>query len=92
MKQSRRCPKCTSTKIGYLESAVDRGGEYGTDNYAAVIGESRDRDWVGLLEALVCTECGYYETYVKNPARVAFTEIKGFRWVNAQPPPGAPYR
>ena len=44
----------------------------------------------GLLEAYVCTDCGYLETYVKNPGNLSFSSLKGFRLLN--PPPEGPYR
>ena len=40
------------------------------------------RQGVGVLEAFVCTDCGYVETYVKDPSTVSFEQIRGFTWVN----------
>ena len=36
----------------------------------------------GMLEAFVCTECGYLETYVKDPTTVPFEKLRGFSWLN----------
>jgi predicted nucleic-acid-binding Zn-ribbon protein len=36
----------------------------------------------GFLEAYVCTACGYYESYVKQPETVPWTKLEGFAWVN----------
>lgn len=32
------------------------------------------------VEAYVCTECGYFEEYVKNPADVEWEKLAPFRW------------
>jgi hypothetical protein len=37
---------------------------------------------IGRLEAYVCTECGYHESYVQDPSAVRWTDIVGFSWVN----------
>lgn len=78
IKAKRRCPSCHGSKIGYLEdvrdSSVDR----------LVVGRSRRgllRQNIGTIEAYVCTECGYYQPFVKDPASVAFDEVEGFRWL-----------
>ena len=34
----------------------------------------------GELEAYVCTSCGHYETYVKDPEKVPFEKMRGFEW------------
>ncbi len=91
MKKSKQCPKCDSLRIGYLESQPDKE-EYGcyTDQ---VVGRKTGKIPVGLLEAYVCTDCGYHETYVKDLPDVPWEKIDGFRWVNPpqQDEPG-PYR
>lgn len=35
----------------------------------------------GPLEAYVCTDCGLYETYVKDPSSTPFSRMRGFSWV-----------
>lgn len=37
---------------------------------------------IGKLEAYVCTECGYHESYVQDPSVVRWSDIVGFAWVN----------
>jgi predicted nucleic-acid-binding Zn-ribbon protein len=97
MKASKQCPKCHSLKVGYLEQAIDRG-EYSSDTWPAAVGKTEPRSWfavgtvVGALEAYLCAECGYYETYVKDPATVPFDQLAGFHWLNETADPGKPYR
>ncbi|MGE0401844.1 MAG: hypothetical protein AB7T06_34395 [Kofleriaceae bacterium] len=47
---------------------------------------------VGQLEAYVCTECGYHETYVRDPRSVPWHDLQGFTWVNSEPPEDGPFR
>lgn len=47
---------------------------------------------VGQLEAYVCTDCGYHETYVRDPKSVAWSDLQGFTWVNSKPPEDGPFR
>jgi predicted nucleic-acid-binding Zn-ribbon protein len=79
MKKSERCPKCGSTTIGHLENVWDSNADH------LVVGTTKDfliRP-AGTLEAYICAECGYYETYVKDPTSVRFGELRGFRWIKA---------
>ena len=86
MKKSRRCPKCSSIKIGVLAGVsddvtisvgadlADLGVPAGT---VATTGSDLDRT------AYICADCGYYETYVSQPHAVNFDEIAGqFTWLN----------
>ena len=59
---------------------------------ARVEGHETEYVPVGQLEAWVCTECGFYETYVKDPSTVPFDELDGFRWVHPRPVEGGPFR
>jgi hypothetical protein len=34
----------------------------------------------GEIEAFVCTDCGYFEEYVRNPQSIPWSTMKGFRW------------
>jgi hypothetical protein len=79
MKKSERCPKCDSTTIGYLEHVWDSNADH------LVVGTTKDFliKTAGALEAYICAECGYYETYVKSPHSIKFTELRGFRWLKA---------
>jgi len=47
---------------------------------------------VGPLEAYVCTECGYHETFVREPKTVAWDDVQGFTWVNPEPIADGPFR
>ena len=44
------------------------------------------------LEAYVCSRCGYYETYVKDPAAVNFDKVVGLHWLNETSGTEGPYR
>lgn len=97
MKASEQCPKCESLKVGMVE--VPDGDALCTMFRHQPVGmkkreTSREVEYVpvGQLEAWVCTECGYYETYVKAPSTVPFEELVGFRWLHPQPPEDGPYR
>ena len=50
----------------------------------------RTKPMLGRLEAYVCTECGYHETYVASPRDVPWEKVSGFAWVN--PSNDGPYR
>jgi hypothetical protein len=54
--------------------------------------EARYRPLVGPLEAFVCTDCGYYETYVKDLKKIDWDKVIGFSWVNPKPPEDGPFR
>ena len=43
----------------------------------------------GTIEAYVCTECGYIERHVQDPAWVSYDRLTGFSWVNGPPDEGA---
>jgi len=100
MKSSKQCPKCDSLKVGHLPTVPDEADDYGV--LASTIGmiEKVSGKWlkvfrsqkVGMLEAFVCTECGYYETYVKQPQEVRFGAIAGFSWVNPRAAAQGPFR
>lgn len=47
---------------------------------------------LGQLEAYVCTECGYHESYVHDPSAVRWTDLVGFSWVNDPPVSEGAYR
>ncbi|MEO8706464.1 MAG: hypothetical protein ABI867_40940 [Kofleriaceae bacterium] len=47
---------------------------------------------VGTLEAYICSECGYHETYVKDPRTVEWDKLQDFRWVNPDVSDGGPFR
>ena len=98
MKKSGACPKCGSKKIGHLENVVHRVDTVYestkiTDHAHAPLGINREETKgiltiitevpVGQLEAYLCADCGFYETYIKEPGRVPYDSILGFTWVNS---------
>jgi predicted nucleic-acid-binding Zn-ribbon protein len=98
MKASKQCPKCSSRRVGYLENVLDLNQAYPEAYSPAVVAldVARGRDGVhearGKLEAYLCADCGFYETYVKDPASVPFEDLAGFHWLNETPGTGQPYR
>lgn len=97
MKRTKQCPKCESLRIGYLPSQPDVA--HGRVAERAV-GNDPDREsmWnlhrglAGTLEAYLCADCGYYESFVKDIERVQLDKLEGFRWVNPETPEPTPYR
>lgn len=97
MKKSARCPKCDSPRVGHFRRQLDRSGEYDTA-HERMVGTAETglvftvEVMTGAMEAYVCTECGYFESYVVSPRSVAFDKLEGFRWVNPETPEEGPYR
>ena len=94
MKQSKQCPKCMSLRIGFLDRQVDRGSGDTSGRHAGVGREttSQRTGFVGRLEAYVCTDCGYFESYVSDAEHQQWDTVDGFRWLNAEAPAAGPYR
>ena len=104
MKKSKRCPKCGSTRIGHIERQPDRRGRDGQpaeDRSVGMVREVRKgrwgepdirEAWAGVLEAYVCTDCGFHESYVADPRTVKWDDIVGFSWVNPERNSEGPYR
>jgi predicted nucleic-acid-binding Zn-ribbon protein len=97
MKRSGVCPKCDSRKIGYLANIIHRtdtlsGGNPVIANNEAPLGIDRTElpgplkvikeAPAGKLEAYFCGDCGFYETYVKEPSGINSETLVGFKWVN----------
>jgi predicted nucleic-acid-binding Zn-ribbon protein len=97
MKKTGVCPKCNSRKIGYLENVIQRteaeiSSQPIRGHCPAPLGRTQSESGgflkvikeepVGMLEAYLCASCGFYETYVKDPASIPFERIIGFKWVN----------
>lgn len=96
MKKSAVCPKCGSKKIGHLDNVIHRtegmaSGVPVIGNNPAPLGIEHTvlpgplkvikEGPAGQLEAYLCGECGFYETYVKDPASLTFENLVGFRWL-----------
>jgi hypothetical protein len=93
MRTSNKCTKCGSLAIGHVSRRYERPGYRDDDLPTQMLGVLGSRRiGVGPLEAYVCTECGYVETYVIAPATVQFEQIRGFRWVNEPDPQRGPFR
>lgn len=101
MKKNKCCPKCDSLRIGYLPEVPDSvgGGAYGRqglgDSTSPPKGLWQEINHTGeyhYVEAYICTECGYMETYAQSPGDIPFERLKGFTWVNPEQPEEGPYR
>ena len=94
MRTSNKCIKCGSLAIGHIDRLFDQTGARRSESIPSkVLGLlGTTRQGVGVLEAFVCTECGYVETYVKDPSNVTFASIRGFRWVNEPNAGNGPFR
>lgn len=98
MKNTKQCPKCDSRRVGQITYQPDADG--GGRTAWRVIGRPRysdaadklDTAHLGLLEAYVCTECGYHESYVKDVESVRWSELSGFRLLNPEAESDGPYR
>jgi predicted nucleic-acid-binding Zn-ribbon protein len=86
MKRTATCPKCQSTKIGRFDHVADES------DATTEPGRRRSLWWQleggfwsktehrAEVEAYVCTECGYFEEYVKNPGAVSWEKLAPFSW------------
>ena len=89
MKQTKRCPKCGSRRVGHLERILDQQGD-GEDGNQKIgkVAESlysfTVRTATGETEAYVCADCGYFETYVKSPETIAWDDMEAFSWVDPE--------
>ena len=100
MKARKQCPKCSSLRVGYLETRVseDRGqGSTGPKPLPLGVTEHpgiffTTQEAFGELEAYLCADCGFLETYVKNPAETNYDELVGFHWLNPDSVEEGPYR
>ena len=97
MKQTGICPKCNSKKIGYLENVIQRTDTVVMSHEVkghcpAPLGVTRSESGgflkviregpVGELEAYICSSCGLYETYIKEPSSIPYESIIGFKWIS----------
>lgn len=96
MKRTKQCPKCQSRKVGYIPYQPESQGESFRWRKIATVREPGRFGAVpprlGELEAYVCTDCGYYESYVRSPETTPWSDLSGFRLLNPDPDPDGPYR
>ncbi|MBN1617802.1 hypothetical protein JW887_00470 [Candidatus Dojkabacteria bacterium] len=82
MKKTKKCTKCESTEIFYLESVVDRA--HGNNASKLLVGLKNDF-WRGKIggeiEAYICANCGYVEFYLKDPKSLYDSDVA----VNVKP-------
>ena len=89
MKKTGRCPKCDGNKLGVITRVRDQG-DRGIDRRHVGTTTSRGiflvaKDPVGEVEAYVCTECGYFEEYVRDAAKIPWAVVDGFSWLPKRP-------
>lgn len=87
MKLRRQCPKCQSPRVGYLETILDQQGDgAGSSQKIGKVSEKlmafRVKTAAGETEAYICADCGYYETYIKNPDTISWDDMDKFHWLN----------
>ncbi len=95
MKKSKQCPKCDSRKVGYINHQPEADpGRWRIVAHirARQFGEGSGPKLSPVLEAYVCTRCGFYESYVRAPEATPWAELSGFRMLNATPDSDGPYR
>ena len=99
MKKNKQCPKCHSLRVGWLESQPDLSGETHVVRKRPVAAVTNEGFFgntylskVGVLEAYVCTECGYYESYVSSPGDTPWDTLRDFHWLNPEIESDQPYR
>ncbi len=86
MKKSGRCVKCGSAQVGRFEYVADESdattepGKTRTLWWQTEGGFFSSKTIQAAVEAYVCTECGYFEEYVKNPSAVPWEKLTPFRW------------
>jgi predicted nucleic-acid-binding Zn-ribbon protein len=95
MKASKQCPKCDSLRIGYLPTLPDLGRS--GIGQRSIGKELVDSVWAsdqlhGTLEAYLCGDCGYFETYIQEVSKVPLEKLEGFRWINAETDGAGPFR
>lgn len=89
--RSGKCPKCKGFRVGQLEARWNEGAE---GQFVPLFLGVDAETWkaMGVLEAYVCAECGYLETYVRTPEKIPFDALEGFRWLNEEPQREGPFR
>ncbi len=91
MKKSGSCPKCQGRRIGRLAGVPDQTKGGGL----RAIAEEKDTwfaTYHGLVEAYVCTECGYFEEYVFAAGDVPWEKLLGFSWHAPRGAGSGPFR
>lgn len=90
MKRTWQCPKCESAQVGYFESLIDASRESYVSRSIGLL-EGDEGGWLGPgytasgeIEAFVCTDCGYFEEYVKDPKNINWDKMEGWRWCHPE--------
>jgi predicted nucleic-acid-binding Zn-ribbon protein len=77
MKRTKLCPKCQSKDIYYLPEIADHASNGGAIT-PMILGLKKNFLWGktdGSIEAFICSQCGYIEWYLKNPAELETSDF-----------------
>lgn len=88
MRNTNTCPKCSNDEIIVLPRLHDSSSCELAAHYQSPM--KAGRRWFGVLEALICSRCGYTEMYTRDPRQIPVSEIEGAT-VRRKPGSG-PYR
>jgi predicted nucleic-acid-binding Zn-ribbon protein len=89
MRKNFTCPKCESKAVGHI-SRVD-----GQGRSVAISVENKTflpKQFSAPVEAYVCTSCGFFEEYVKDPGAVEWNKLTDFRWCRPSEQEDGPFR
>ncbi|MFZ4579649.1 MAG: hypothetical protein ACOYOB_14760 [Myxococcota bacterium] len=70
--RSGTCPKCAQSSV--YRSGEKRSFSYGDGGFFVHVGE-----WMvtpSTLEQYICSRCGYFESYILDPAKLQKVEAK----------------
>lgn len=81
-KHFSRAEEATNRPVGHSDQIVETGF-WAFGDVRLLLGE---------LEAYVCVDCGYHESYVKSPESLEWESLRGFSWVNPPQSGDGPYR
>ena len=82
MSKVENCSKCNSTKVIPRARIVDQGAYNAAMDLCVHVYENPDAlvfkgTHTGQLNARICGDCGYVETYVDNPAELYEVFVSG---------------
>ena len=80
------CPRCGGTKIGRLAQVADKDRTGTANRKIGMMEQGRFLGatiltTVGEVEAKICTDCGYFEEFVKDVKSIDWEKVEGFSWI-----------
>ena len=86
MKNTHKCPKCGSEKVGYLENLPDISDmSPKTQSIGWTPPEGAGKFYYPnyhAISAYVCTSCGFLEYYVPNVSAIQFDKMENYKALN----------